>query len=70
MFALAGVAQEAGCHPTNRKVTGSIPSQGTCLHCGFGLRSVHEQEATNSYFSLTSMFLSLSFSLSKIKKIF
>ena len=28
------MARVVGCHPTNRKVTGSIPGQGTCLGCG------------------------------------
>ena len=31
--ALAGVTQWIECQPANRKVTGSIPSQGTCLGC-------------------------------------
>ena len=35
-FALAGVAQWIECWPANRKVTGSIPGQGTCLGCGPG----------------------------------
>ena len=47
-FALTGVAQWAGHCPANRKVTGSIPSQGTCLvvgqvpgwGCGRGNRSM------------------------------
>ena len=30
---LAGVAQWIECWPVNRRVTGSIPSQGTCLGC-------------------------------------
>ena len=34
--ALAGVAQLVGHHPTDPKVMGSIPSQGTCLGCRFG----------------------------------
>ena len=29
--ALTGVAPWVGHHPANQKVTGSIPSQGTCL---------------------------------------
>ena len=36
-IALAGVAQWLECHPENQGVTGSIPSQGTCL--GYGARS-------------------------------
>ena len=31
--ALAGVAQWIEYWPASRKVTGSIPSQGTCLDC-------------------------------------
>ena len=31
--ALAGVAQWIECQPANQKVTGSVPSQGTCLGC-------------------------------------
>ena len=31
---LAGVAQWTECWPANKRVTGSIPSQGTCLGCG------------------------------------
>ena len=33
MLALAGVAQWIERQPANRQVTGSIPSQGTCLGC-------------------------------------
>ena len=32
-IALAGVAQWIECQPVNQRVTGSIPSQGTCLGC-------------------------------------
>ena len=35
-LALAGVAQWIEHWPVNRKVTSSIPSQGTCLNCGLG----------------------------------
>ena len=31
--ALAGVAQWTECRPTNQRVAGWIPSQGTCLGC-------------------------------------
>ena len=34
LLALAGVAQWIEHGPANRKVVGSIPSQGTCLGCG------------------------------------
>ena len=33
---LAGVAQWIECQPSNQRVTGSIPSQGTGLGCGPG----------------------------------
>ena len=32
--ALSGILQWVGSHPANQEVTGSIPSQGTCLGCG------------------------------------
>ena len=32
-WAQAGVAQWIECQPVNQEVTGSIPSQGTCLGC-------------------------------------
>ena len=34
--ALAGVAQWIECGPGNQRVTGLIPSQGTCLGCRLG----------------------------------
>ena len=33
---LAGVVQWTECAPVNQMITGSIPSQGTCLGCGPG----------------------------------
>ena len=36
--ALTGVAQWVGHHPEKPKVVASVPSQGTCLGCGPGLR--------------------------------
>ena len=36
ILALAGVAQWIECRPVNRRVTGSIPTQGTFLGCGPG----------------------------------
>ena len=33
---MTGVAQWIECRPTNLKVAGSIPCQGTCLGCGPG----------------------------------
>ena len=35
-LALTGVAQWVECCPTNPKVAGLIPGQGTRLGCGFG----------------------------------
>ena len=62
---LAMVAQLAGCGTVNQNVTSSVPGQGTCLgHRLHALSLVgHLQKATNWCFSLTSMFLSLTFSL-------
>ena len=57
------VAQLVECSPRNQKVAGSIPGQGPGLGCGLGPQSGHVWEATDQCFSLTSMFLSLSFSL-------
>ena len=37
-MALAGAAQWIECQPANQRVTGSIPSQGTCLGFGPGLQ--------------------------------
>ena len=34
--ALADVAQWIECQPANQRVSGSIPTQGTCLGCGPG----------------------------------
>ena len=43
--ALAGVAQWIECWPENQRVTGSIPSQGTCLGCGPGPQwGLHERQ--------------------------
>ena len=41
----------AGCHPANRKVTGSVLAQGTCLGCGFDPPSGCILEATGWCFS-------------------
>ena len=61
--ALASVAQLVGHQTAKQKVAGSIPSQGTGLGCGFIPRSGCARETTDRHFCLTSMFLSLSFSL-------
>ena len=60
---LTCVAQLVGCHPAKWKVPALIPCQGTCLGCGFGPWLGHVHEAIYRCFSLTLMFLSLSFSL-------
>ena len=56
--ALASVAQLVGYYPTNQKVAGSIPNEGTCLDCGLGALPPHvasrRQEASTAF----SMFLS------------
>ena len=57
-FALAGVAQWIERQPMNQRVTGSIPSQGTCLGCKPGLWWGMVVSGNH-----TLMFLSLSFSL-------
>ena len=73
MAPLAGVAQLVGHWLTNQRVTGLVPSQGTRLGWRFGYLG-HVRNVTNRCFSLTSMFLALSFSLpyplSKIKNNF
>ena len=49
--------------PVNQTVDGSIPSQDTCLSCGFIPQLGCIQVAAYECFSLTSTFLSLSLSL-------
>ena len=51
--ALTSVVQLVGHHPTDQRVARSIPSQGTCLSCGFGPQSGCLREGTNRCFSLT-----------------
>ena len=42
---LAGVAQWIECLPADQRVTGSIPSQGTCLGCRLGpQKGVHKRQ--------------------------
>ena len=60
---LTSVAPLVGLHPTKPRVTGSIPSQGKVTRLWTQSTVGPIQEATNRCFSLTSMFLSLSFSL-------
>ena len=55
--ALAGVAQWIERPPSNQRVAGSIPSQGTCLGCRPGPSEGHMRG------NHTLMFLSFSFSL-------
>ena len=58
---MAGVAQWIEFRPENKRVTGLIPTQGTCLGCGPGAQLGTRKRQP---FSHTSMLLSLSFSLS------
>ena len=62
---LTGVAQWIERRPANQRVTGSIPSQGTCLGCrpGAWLR-VCERQPIDVYLSLS---FSLPFSKNKNK---
>ena len=60
-LALADTAQWIEHRPANQRVASSIPSQGTCLGGRLSPRSGHVLEATDHCFSLTWMFLSLSF---------
>ena len=66
---LPGVAQWIEHQPAKRKVTGSIPSQGTCLGCGPGPQEgVCERQLTavslaHRRFSLSLSLFSLSPSL-------
>ena len=62
-LALTGVAQLVGLCAAEQKVASLIPSQGTCLGCGFGPWLGHIQGADNQSFSLTLIFLFLSSSL-------
>ena len=50
---LTDVAQLVGCNPTEQNVTGSIPSQGTSLGCGFSPQRWCWQEAPDPCFSYT-----------------
>ena len=74
--ALTGVAPLVMHPPPKSRVSGSFPGQGPCLGFGFCPWSVCVREATDRYFSLTSMFFPLSFFLlsplskNKINKIF
>ena len=67
------MAQTVGCHPTKRKVTGSIPGQGTCLGCGFSpwVRACERQSIDVSlshpcFFPSLSPSLPLSLKINKI----
>ena len=63
LVVLTGVAQLVGSSSRNQKAVASILGQGTYPHCRFNPWSRCIWEATNQCFSLTSMFLSLPFSL-------
>ena len=51
MSSLTGVAHLVGPHPGKWMIASLIPSQGTCLGCGFSPWSGHVQEATDTCFS-------------------
>ena len=68
---LAGVAQRSECWPVNQKVTGWIPSQGTCLGCGPGLQLGACDTLTHGCFSPSlppSLPLSLKINLKDLNK--
>ena len=62
-LALTGVAQWVGHSPRKQKVAGSIPCQGTCLGWRFHSQLGQIQEAADWCFSVTLIFLILSFFL-------
>ena len=71
--ALTYVAQLIGHHPAKQKVTGLIPSQGTCLGCRFNLPGwgAYERQPINvslSCFLSPSFFLPYPLSINKLKK--
>ena len=56
--ALTDVAQWIEHRPVNQKVTGSIPSQGTCLGCGAGPQfGAHEIDVSLTYQCSLPLFL-------------
>lgn len=61
--AVASMAQVVERHPMHQEVAGSIPVQGPCLGCGFDIQLEQVWEATDSYFSPTSMSLPFPFPL-------
>ena len=63
----ASVAQWVGHRPATQKVTSSIPSQDTCLGCGFSPHLGNVREAANQCVSF--LCFSLPFPLSRINKI-
>ena len=64
--ALAGAAQWIECGPSNQRVAGSIPSQGTCLGCGPGPQWEALERQPHIDVSLPQ---SLTFPLSKMNKL-
>ena len=58
--ALAGVAQRTECRPADQKMTGSIPSQGTCLGCEPGPQLVCERQLIDVSFTHQCFSLPLS----------
>ena len=61
--ALAHVAQCIEGWPVNRKVAGSIPSQGTCLGCRPGPQGGEHMRGNHTLMFLPSLFPSLFLSL-------
>ena len=60
-MALAGVAKWTEHGPMNQRVSGLIPSQGTCLGCGSGPQlEVHEGQPHIDVSPSLSPFLTLS----------
>ena len=62
-MAQAGLLSGLEHHSIHQMARGSIPGQGTYLGCVFDPPQGYVQEATDRCSSLTSIFLSLSFSL-------
>ena len=65
-LALAGVAQWIECQPVNLRITGSIPSQSTCLGCRPGLQQGACKRQPHIDVSSLSHSLPLSLKINKI----
>ena len=69
LLGLDGVAQWIECQSVNQKITGSVPSQGTCLGCGSGTRMrTREGQPINASLLHQCSSLSLPLSLEAMKK--